>query len=62
MTERPRCEAVVEKPEELRMRRGVGFRRHYTTHRCTRAAIADGLCRQHKKAAGTRTVARVPAR
>lgn len=51
-----RCAAAVYKRDTYRVdrskagqRRG-GFSMHYTRCRCTRSAVVDGLCRQHKTA------------
>lgn len=49
-----RCCVAVYTPEELRMRRGIGFRRHYTRSQCTRKACEGGMCKQHFKVAQTR--------
>jgi hypothetical protein len=53
-----RCEAIVEIPEELRLRRGHGFRRHYVRRRCERAAGEVGLCWQHARTERERERAR----
>ena len=50
MGERQRCQAAIYKRDTWRVsRRGDGrhFRMHYEKHQCSRAAVEDGLCRQH---------------
>lgn len=42
-----RCCVAVYTPEELRMKRGIGFRRHYTRNQCARRAGEHGMCKQH---------------
>ncbi len=44
-----RCEAVVEHRDQLRFKKGKGFRMHFNKERCKKAAAEGGLCRQHQK-------------
>lgn len=48
-----RCEAVVWKPEQMRIVPGKGFRRHHIFTQCARPAGEGGLCWQHAKQAAT---------
>lgn len=55
----PQCEAIVEKRDTYRVRRGFsGFRMHYNRVRCSRPAKVGGLCAQHAKVAEGRYLAR----
>lgn len=47
-----RCDATILKRDCLRIRRGYGFKMHYSKQQCSREAVVDGLCTQHSKMAG----------
>jgi hypothetical protein len=49
MSTKPQCEAVVYKRDTYRYtgRTKSRFQMHYTRAQCSRAAVTNGLCRQH---------------